>query len=80
MKSSMTWLSVGDRVKVRSGKEHDEMTKDKEGVIAEISSPALGIKFDGMEEIHKWYVDNEVEKVESKDSKSDSKDKPDNKH
>lgn len=80
MKSSMTRLSVGERVKVRSGKEHDEMTKDKEGVIVEISSPALGIKFDGMEETHKWYVDNEVEKVENKSSDSDSGKKPNRGH
>lgn len=56
-----TKYKVGDRVKVKPGKNHDGMTKDKTGVIKEISTPALGIKFDGMTETHKWYVDDEVQ-------------------
>lgn len=56
-----TRYKVGDRVKVKPGKGHDAMTKDKVGVIKEISTPALGIKFDGMAETHKWYVDDEVQ-------------------
>ena len=50
--------NVGDRVKVKPGKEHDEMTKGKTGTIVEISTPALGVKFDGMSMTHKWYADD----------------------
>lgn len=59
-KSSGTKYKVGDRVEVKPGKEHDKMTKGKKGKIVEIGSPALGIKFDGMTEVHKWYTDDEV--------------------
>jgi len=55
-------LKVGDRVKVKPGKNHDEMTKNKVGTVQQVSTPALGIKFDGMSEMHKWYVEDEVEK------------------
>lgn len=55
-------IQVGDRVKVRPGKEHDSMTKGKVGTVKEIKTPALGVKFDGMAEMHKWYIEEEVEK------------------
>lgn len=55
-------LKVGDRVKVKPGKEHDSMTKGKEGTVHEVSTPALGVKFDGMSMVHKWYVEDELEK------------------
>lgn len=55
--------NVNDRVKVKPGKEHDGMTKGKTGTIVEISTPALGVKFDGMSMVHKWYADDEVEKA-----------------
>lgn len=55
-----TVYSVGDRVKVKAGKEHDSMTKDKNGTIKQIGTPALGIQFDGMPDVHRWYVDDEV--------------------
>lgn len=58
-----TKFKVGDRVKVKPGKNHDSMTKDKAGTVQQISTEALGIKFDGMTEMHKWYVDDEVEKA-----------------
>lgn len=60
MKTTMTIYNVGDRVKVKSGKEHDDMTKNKSGKIVEIGTPALGIEFDGMTMVHKWYADDEV--------------------
>ena len=44
MKTTTTSYSVGDRVQVKPGKEHDSMTKDKKGTIVEITTPALGIK------------------------------------
>lgn len=59
-KTTTTGYNVGDRVQVKSGKEHDAMTKDKKGKIVEISTPALGIQFDGMSGTHKWYTDDEV--------------------
>lgn len=59
-KTTTTKHNVGDKVKVKAGKEHDAMTKGKTGVVQEISTPALGVKFDGMP-VHKWYTDDEVE-------------------
>ena len=59
-KTTTTKHNVGDKVKVKPGKEHDDMTKGKIGIIQEITTPALGVKFDGMP-MHKWYVDDEVE-------------------
>lgn len=61
-KTTTTSYSVGDRVQVKPGKDHDSMTKDAKGEIVEISTPALGIKFDGMSGTHKWYTDDEVKK------------------
>lgn len=55
-----TRFKVGDRVIVKDGKAHDSMTNGKTGTIKEISTEALGVKFDGMEKIHKWYVDDEL--------------------
>lgn len=61
----MTDFKEGDRVKVKPGKNHDEMTKNKVGTVREISTPALGIEFDDMPgEIHKWYVDEELNRVD----------------
>lgn len=62
-KTSTTKYSTGDRVQVKPGKNHDEMTKDKKGTIVEITTPALGIKFDGMEMVHKWYTEDEVDEI-----------------
>lgn len=59
--SMMTDYEVGDRVRIKAGKEHDAATKGKAGVITEIGTEALGIQFDGTTETHKWYVDDEVE-------------------
>lgn len=56
-------FKVGDRVKVKPGSAHDAMTKDKVGTIQEISTDALGVKFDGMDMVHKWYVAAEIETV-----------------
>jgi len=55
-------LRVGDRVSVKEGSDHDSMTKGKSGVIEIVSTNALGIKFDGMKEVHKWYVADELTK------------------
>lgn len=61
-----TRYDVGQRVQVKPGKEHDEMTKGKRGTIVEIGTPALGIKFEGMKEVHRWYTDDEVQPVSSR--------------
>jgi len=58
--TTTTRYDVGTRVRVKPGKNHDEETMDAEGPIVEISTPALAVKFDGMDEPHKWYVDDEV--------------------
>ena len=39
------------------------LSLDIESWFLEISTEALGIKFDGMTETHKWYVDEEVDKA-----------------
>lgn len=56
---------VGDRVKVKPGREHDDMTKGKTGTVKEVmTEPALVILFDGMTKPHKYYCDViDVEKV-----------------
>lgn len=57
--------TAGDRVRVREGAAHDEMTKGAEGEIAEVSpEPAIAIRFDGMDGLHRWYVASELERVE----------------
>lgn len=63
MTAKISVYNVGDKIKIKSGKEHSKDTKNKIGTITEINNPALGIKFEGMEDVHKWYVDEEVEKV-----------------
>ncbi len=55
---------VGERVTVKPGDAHDEMTAGKTGTIVEIGTPALGIKFDDMDEIHRWYTAEELESAE----------------
>lgn len=56
-----TTYQAGDRVKVRDGYEHDEMTKGATGTIRQVSSAALAVEFDGMPELHKWYTAEELE-------------------
>lgn len=60
-------FQVGDRVTVKPGAEHDAMTRGKTGVIVEISTPAYGIQFDGMDGVHKWYVRDEVQAADGAD-------------
>lgn len=56
-------LKVGDRVKVKPGKHHDEKTKEATGTVKEVSTAALGVEFDNMKGmVHKWYVEDELEK------------------
>lgn len=69
-------MMVGDRVKVKAGAEHDEATKDAVGTIAEMSTHALGIEFDGMDGVHKWYVAHELDKEEDEGQMSASSPSP----
>ncbi len=61
--TTTTEYNVGDRVQVILGKEHDTMTRNKRGTIVLVGTPALGIRFDGMSMVHKWYTDDEVKKI-----------------
>lgn len=63
MEDKTTIYSVGDRVQIKNGKEHDPMSKGKQGTIVQVTTPALGISFDGSVKIHKWYVDEELKRV-----------------
>lgn len=55
---------IGDRVRVREGMAHDRMTDGVDGTVREISTPAIGITFDGMDGVHKWYVASELQSAE----------------
>lgn len=53
-------FKVGDRVRV-SGKPHMGM-KHTVGTVREVSDEVpYAVEFDGMDEVHKWYVDDELE-------------------
>ena len=71
-KTTTTKFSVGDRIEVKAGMKHDGMEDMTVGTIKEISTPALGIQFDGSDEIHRWYVDEEIEPSSEASSKGDS--------
>jgi hypothetical protein len=60
-------FEMGARVKVKAGRAHDAMTAEKTGTVAEVSTPALGITFDGMEGTHRWYVADELESADADD-------------
>lgn len=55
-------IRVGDRVTVKAGAAHDEMTRGKTGVVQEISTAALAIQFEGMP-LHKWYTEAELDRA-----------------
>jgi F like protein len=51
----------GDRVMVRDGAEHEGHHADVAGEVVEINDgPAYGIRFDGTDEVHHWYVGDEL--------------------
>lgn len=63
--------AIGDRVRVKTGHAHDDMTMDAEGTIQILhGGPALGIEFDGMDSVHKWYAPDEVESISDGGPKS----------
>lgn len=53
-------MKKGDRIKVKPGREHDPSMKGATGEIVEISTAALGIKFDGEDGVHRWHVEDEL--------------------
>lgn len=57
-------FKVGDAVRVKSGASHDMDDMEQVGIIVEIGSPALAIKFPDDEVPHKWYVAEELELAE----------------
>ena len=61
---AMGEMELGDRVQVRPGMEHDGMEAGMTGTIEIIGTSALGIKFDGQKDIHKWYVADELMPME----------------
>jgi hypothetical protein len=62
-------FKVGDRVRVKDGRAHDEMTADVDGTVEEVSSAALGVRFEGMDEVHHWYVADELQAIEEDEGK-----------
>lgn len=53
---------AGDRIKVRDGAAHPGMEEMAFGVVESVSNERpLAIKFDGSDEIHRWYVGSEIE-------------------
>lgn len=66
----MAKFKVGDRVRVK-GEPH--MKGQKTGTVEIVSDETpYGIKFDGTDMVHKWYVDSEIEAEEGEnDSSSD---------
>jgi ATP-dependent Clp endopeptidase proteolytic subunit ClpP len=62
-------VELGDRVQVRAGLEHDGMHASLVGTVQILhGGPAVGIVFDGMDEVHKWYAPDEIEVVEAADA------------
>ena len=61
--TTSTSFKVGDKVKVKPGKDHEGMGKGEAGEVVEISTPALAVKFPSMHKPHKWYVDDEIERA-----------------
>lgn len=55
-------FEAGDRIKVRDGAAHPGMEEMAFGVVESVSNERpLAIKFDGSDEIHRWYVGSEIE-------------------
>lgn len=59
-------FSVGDRAKVRPGKEHMDSHKGAPGTVKIVQPGAIGILFDGTKSVHKWYTPKELEKIITK--------------
>lgn len=63
-------IAVGDRITVSADMAHSPEASG-DGTVAEISTSALGIRFDSMpDEIHHWYVESEVQRLPPSAAKS----------
>ena len=60
-------LKPGDRVRVRPGLEHDEEHVGAGATVVEVGPPSIAIRFDGEDEIHRWYIAGELELVEKRE-------------
>lgn len=70
-------FAIGDRVVVRDGADHGEITAGSAGEIVEIGSHALGIKFDDMPDmVHRWYTAEELDSESADRGKGKKKKKP----
>lgn len=56
-----TAYAVGDRVRIAEGMEREDAPAGATGEVVEISTPALGIRFDGSDAVAHWFTDDEVE-------------------
>lgn len=55
-------LGVGDKVRVKDGRDHGGVGVGEVGEIAIVQDGAYGIKFPSMgDEVHKWYTGDEIE-------------------
>lgn len=54
---------VGDRVKVVAGKEHMPEHAGVTGTVKIVEGTSIGVEFDGIDGVHKWYAPDELEKV-----------------
>ncbi len=54
-------LAIGDRVTVIPGKEHMAEHKGVSGTVKIVQGQAIGIKFDGIPGVHKWYAPDELQ-------------------
>ncbi len=58
-------LSIGDRVKVSTGKEHMPEHTGVTGTVRIVQGQAIGIQFDGIPGVHKWYAPDELRKEQA---------------
>lgn len=62
---------VGDRVRVK-GRSH--MPGQRAGEVTDVEGNAIGIRFDGSDEVHRWYTPNELEpEMRDDDMRGDDK-------
>ena len=54
-------LAIGDRVQVKPGREHMPEHKGVPGTVRIVSGTNIGIEFDGISGVHKWYAPDELQ-------------------
>ncbi len=53
-------LHLGDRVQVIPGKEHMPEHRGRTGTVSIVQGTSIGIEFDGIPGVHKWYAPSEL--------------------